>query len=185
MKQRKQELSDQVQTNLSQTKRKIDMKILDKTKDIILDNYYQTSFQKTAKVIDSHHNYGIKKSREERQKELEKEITVQQKLKNSSKVLTKLEHLTNMDAEFDLFNKNQDRYQQKIKEVVHRNDLIYNNVQKSSYKNLAVAEKEREDKLKLRANQSFIAETQKRGIEYEDLQQKKQKEYIDLKTTHK
>ena len=109
----------------------------------------------------------------------------QQNLKNSSKVLTKLDHIVNMDVEFDLMNKNQDRYKQKIKELVERNDMIYNNIQNSPYKNLAVAEREREDKLKLRANQSFVEETQKRNVEFEGLQLKKHKQYMDLKTVQK
>ena len=185
MRQKKRELAEQVKTNFDQTRLKIDKKILDKTQDIILENYYQTSFQKTSKVLDNHHNYDIKKVREERQKEFERDMFAQQNIKNSSKVLTKLDHIVNMDVEFDLMNKNQDRYKQKIKELVERNDMIYNNIQNSPYKNLAVAEREREDKLKLRANQSFVEETQKRNIEFEGLQLKKHKQYMDLKTVQK
>ena len=158
---------------------------MDKTQDIIMDNYYQTNFQKTAKIIDNNRNNDIMKIREDRQKDFEKEISVQQKLKSSTKVLTKLEHLANMDSEFDLINKNQDRYKQKINELVQRNDMIYNNVQKSPYKNLAIAEQERENQLKLRANQSFIDETQKRSVEYEGIKRRKQREYMDLRSIQK
>ena len=158
---------------------------MDKTQDIIMDNYYQTNFQKTAKIIDNNRNNDIIKIREDRQKDFEKEISVQQKLKSSTKVLTKLEHLANMDSEFDLISKNQDRYKQKIKELVQRNDMIYNNVQKSPYKNLAIAEQERENQLKLRANQSFIDETQKRSVEYEGIKRRKQREYMDLRSIQK
>ena len=46
MRQKKRELAEQVKTNFDQTRLKIGKKILDKTQDIILENYYQTSFQK-------------------------------------------------------------------------------------------------------------------------------------------
>lgn len=185
MRQKKRELADQVKTNFDQTKLKYDKKILDRTQDIVLDNYYQTSFQKTSKIYESHQNNDIRKIREERRKDFEREMITQQNVKNSSKVLSKLDHLVNMDNEFDLLNKNQDRFKDKIKRLVERNDLIYKNIQNSPYKNLAVAERERENSLNLRADQSFVEETQRRNAEFDGLQMKKHKQYMDLKSVHK
>lgn len=185
MMQKKQQLEEQVRTNLEQTKRKQDMKVFDKSQDLMMDTNYQTSFQKTAKILDSHHNYDLMKVKAERQKQMMQEISAQEKLKSTSKVLSKMDHVTQMNSEFDLLMKNQDRYKKKIKELVKRNDMIYNNVQSSPHKNLALVDKERENKILMAANQSYLDERQRKQREFEEKLFKKQKELNELGSTHK
>ena len=183
--QRKQQLEDQVRTNLEQTKRKQDMKIFDRSQDLIMDSHYQTSFQKTAKILDTHHNYDLMKVKDERKKQMMQEISTQENLKTTSKVLSKIDHVNQMNSEYDLMMKNQDRYKKKIKELVKRNDMIYNNVKNSPYKNLAIAEKERENKILMAADQSYQNESIRKNREYEEKTFKKQKELLELGSTHK
>lgn len=185
MMQKKQQLEDQVRTNLEQTRRKQDMKVFDRSQDRMTDTHYQTNFQKQAKVLDSHHNYDLMKVKAERQKQMMQELSAQEQLKSTSKVLTKMDHLTQMNVEFDLLMKNQDRHKKKIKELVQRNDKIYNNVQNSPHKNLALVDKERENKILMAANQSYLDERYKKQREFEEKVFRKQKDLHDLGSTHK
>ena len=65
-----------------------------------------------------------------------------------------------------------------------RNDTIYNKTQESSFKNLAVIEKDRESKIKEYANRSFINEIKKRNKILDEIHFKKRQENFSLKEAH-
>lgn len=180
---KRKQLEEQVKENFDLVKRKKDLQSFDKAQSVIIDNNYQSTFQNQAKSLENQQIYNLKKIKEDRQRQLAEELSHQQLLKSSSKVFSKMDHLTHMNDEFNLLMKNQDRHKTKIKQLVDRNDLIYNNIQRSPYKNLAMAEKERERKLQQNANQSFITEVKKRNQLMDEMRKKKQIDYLSLQNT--
>ena len=65
-----------------------------------------------------------------------------------------------------------------------RNESIYNKTQKSSLKNFAVIEQDRENKIKNYANQSFINEIKRRNKIFDEINFKKKQENFDLQEAH-
>lgn len=182
---KRRQLDDQRQNNLDLLKYKKVAQDFDKAQSVIIEKDHQSTYENRLKTLENMHIYDIKKIKEDRQRQLNEELSSQHLLKTQSKVLSKLDHQRAMDNEFDLINRNQDRYRQKIKELVERNDKIYNTVYASPYKNLAIAEKERERKLKENADQSFVQEIKRRNMKMDELRLKKQSEYQTLQNAHK
>lgn len=183
-KSKRQQLEDQVKENFNLIQRKKNLNSFEKTQSKNEEKHFQTSFTQKANALDHKHMYGINKIKEDIQRQLKEDLSHQQLLKTSNKALSKMDHLKHMNQEFDLLMKNQDRHKNKIKELVERNDKIYNATQKSPYKNLSVAEKDREQKLKLHANQSFADEVKKRNYIMDEVQKKKHQDYLSLQTIH-
>ena len=183
-KSKRQQLEDQVKENFNLIQRKKNLNSFEKTQSKNEEKHFQKSFIQKANALDHKHMYGINKIKEDIQRQLKEDLSHQQLLKTSNKALSKMDHLKHMNQEFDLLLKNQDRHKNKIKELVERNDKIYNATQKSPYKNLSVAEKDREQKLKLHANQSFAEEVKKRNYIMDEVQKKKHQDYMSLQTIH-
>lgn len=181
---KKRLLEDQTKENFSLQKRKRDYETFNRSQNISQEMLYNIENLNKIKLVENQSLYDIKKIKEERKRQIAEDLSSQYLKKNSTKVLSKLDHLKQMDGEFNLLEKNQERHKQKIKELVKRNDLIYNNVKNSPYKNLAVVDKERESKLLKDANHSFVEELKRRNRIMDEIKRKKKQEYMNLKQTH-
>jgi hypothetical protein len=181
---RKRLLEDQIKENFSLQKRKRDYETFNRSQNISQEKCYNIENLNKIKVVENQSLYDVNKVKGERKRQIVEDLSSQYLKKNSTKVLSKLDHLKHMNDEFNLLEKNQERHKQKIKELVNRNDLIYNKVRNSPYKNLAVAEKERESKLQNDANHSFVEELKRRNKLMDEIKRKKHKEYMNLKLSH-
>jgi len=102
--------------------------------------------------------FAMNKSREERKFDQINDLSQSQIKKRSIKALNRMDYKSQMSNEYNLIMKNQERYKEKIKNIVQRNDKIFNKTQESDVKNLSLAEKERSSLIQTIANQSFINE---------------------------
>lgn len=104
--------------------------------------------------------------------------------RNTHKYLNKVEGTQSMIQEYDLLMKNQERYTQKIKRLVQRNENIFTCAQKSSFKNHAVTQKERENRLEKKANKSFIEGIKLRNLRLDEINMKRKNDRIRLQNEH-
>jgi len=182
---RQMQMQSQVKDNFSLIKTKQNIENLNKSQSVTEDIRNNSNYLEKIKAVDKQNLYDLKKMKEERKHQLFEELSCKTLKQKSSAMLTKLDNLKHMNDEFSLFQKNQERHKQKVKQLANRNDMIFNSVQKSPYKNLAVAERLKESKLTQEANQSFISELKKRNMIMDEMKRKKREEYMNLKTSHK
>lgn len=174
-------LEDQKKQNIDLLKRRKEQQYFDKAQSLLTEKIYNKDAVKQVKELEQKQLFNVSKQREDRQRDLVGDLSHYQIQKSSIKALTKMDHMSQMNNEFDLFSKNQERYKQKIKDLVQRNESIYNNYQSSPYKNLSVAEQERDRKLKVEANESFMQELKRKNKLMDEMNQKKSKELFYLK----
>jgi hypothetical protein len=182
---KKKLLEDQKKQNSELLRRKIEKVNREKAQSLIVENIYNRDTIKQVKVLEQKQLFNVSKLKEDRQRDLMEDQTLHSIQKSSTKMLSKMDHMSVMNQEYDLFSKNQERYNKKIKDLVHRNDSIYDNVQSSPYKNHTIIQKERDRKLEDEANNSFMHELKRRNKLTDEMNHKKAKELRYLGQTHK
>lgn len=178
LRKRRSQLNDQVIENFNLAKRKYDVKSQDKVANLISYNEQQSYLMKQANQLDSKYVIDLKKMRNTQKQDMIEQMRKQELIKQANSKLAKLDHVHQMDGEFDLIMKNQERYKKKIEELTKSRD-------QSPFKNLAIVEKEREKVLVNQANQSFIEETRKRNKKIDELAIQKQKLNMDVRSVQK
>jgi hypothetical protein len=182
---KKKLLENQNKQNTELLKRKTEKVNREKAQSLLVENIHNRDAIKQVKVLERKQLFNVSKLKEDRQRDLMEDQSIHNIQKSSTKMFTKMEHMSVMNQEYDLFSKNQERHNKIIKDLVHRNDSIYNNVQASPYKNYTIIQNERDRKLEDEANNSFMHELQRRNKLTDEMNQKKAKELRYLGQTHK
>ena len=177
LRKRKIDLHDHVLENFSMVKRKVDQKSVTRKNNLTLDTQQQSFLERQAQQHDDQYLIDFKKMQNIQKQEMLEQLKRQELLKKQNRALSKIDHKTHMDGEFDLFSKNQERHQKIIHELTKP--------KKTQYKNLAIIEKERERKLLNKASKSVMEEAKKRDKIVADKNHDKIKEYQNLKMAHK